>query len=186
MKIKPKVKFRYNSSYFTQFTWLIWRQLLNTMRDPMASRIMFIQSIVMGVFLGFTYFQQKNDQESIQNKNGLCFLILMQACLSYLFGVASHYHDQWNVTIREIRNNIYSVNCYFLAKVTNITLYKNLILSQFFLKTLAELPQNLLFPTITITIIYWLANLNSDYNVYFIITSIIVMASNTAVGFGKY
>jgi hypothetical protein len=87
------------------------------MREPMATRIMFIQSIVMGIFLGFTYFQLKNDQTSIQNKSGLCFLMLMQACLCYLFGVASHYHDQWNVTIREVKNNIYSVNCYFIAKV---------------------------------------------------------------------
>ncbi len=51
-------------------------------------------------------------------------------------------------------------------------------------KTLAEVPQNILFPSFTITIIYWLSNLNPNYDVYFIITSIIVMASNAAVGFG--
>ena len=44
---------------------------------------------VTGLFLGFTYYQQKNDQASIQNKNGLLFMLLMQICLTYLFGVAS-------------------------------------------------------------------------------------------------
>ncbi len=105
------------------------------MREPMATRIMFIQSIVMGIFLGFTYFQLKNDQTSIQNKSGLCFLMLMQACLCYLFGVASHYHDQWNVTIREVKNNIYSVNCYFIAKVFIIIISKwNEIIKWYFIK----------------------------------------------------
>lgn len=92
----------------------------------------------------------------------------MQSCLTYLFGVASHFHDQWNVTIREIKNNVYSVNCYFLAKV------------------IAEVPQNILFPTFTVTIIYWLSNLNPNFNVYAIITSIVVMASNASVGFGTF
>jgi hypothetical protein len=112
-----KLKYRYVASYLKQFIWLLWRQMLNTKREPVATRIMFVQSIILGLFLGFTYFQLSNDQISIQNKNGLCFLILMQSCLTYLFGVASHFHDQWNVTIREIKNNVYSVNCYFLAKV---------------------------------------------------------------------
>ena len=128
------------------------------MREPMATRIMFIQSIVMGIFLGFTYFQLKNDQTSIQNKSGLCFLMLMQACLCYLFGVASHYHDQWNVTIREVKNNIYSVNCYFIAKVFILIISKiiNYFFLTKFLKTIAEVPQNILFPVFTVTIIYWL------------------------------
>ena len=112
-----KLKYRYVASYLKQFIWLLWRQMLNTKREPVATRIMFVQSIILGLFLGFTYFQLSNDQISIQNKNGLCFLILMQSCINYLFGVACHFHDQWNVTIREIKNNVYSVNCYFLAKV---------------------------------------------------------------------
>ena len=41
------------------------------------------------MFLGFTYFRQKSDQESIQNINGLLFLTLMQFSLTYIFGVAS-------------------------------------------------------------------------------------------------
>ena len=43
----------------------------------------------IGIFLGFTYFQQGFDQAGVQNKNGLLFMTLMQACLSYLFGTAN-------------------------------------------------------------------------------------------------
>ena len=43
----------------------------------------------IGIFLGFTYFQQGFDQAGVQNKNGLLFMTLMQACLSYLFGAAN-------------------------------------------------------------------------------------------------
>ena len=74
---------------FNQFTWLLWRQTINTIREPFATRILIIQAIAIGIFLGFTYFQQKFDQAGIQNINGLLFMTLMQTCLTYLFGVAN-------------------------------------------------------------------------------------------------
>lgn len=55
----------------------------------------------------------------------------------------------------------------------------------FLAKTLSELPQNIIFPTLTITIIYWLSNIHPDSNVFFTIASFMVIATNTAVGFGK-
>ena len=61
---------------------------------------------------------------------------------------------------------MYSVIIYYLAK------------------TLSELPQNILFPSITITIVYWLVNIHSSQNVFFQILFILVLASNTAVGYG--
>ena len=99
---------RFQASYCCQFFYLFWRQLKSTIREPFATRILFAQSVVIifilryyqnkfdfvliqliGLFLGFTYYQLGNDQASIQNKSGLLFIMLMQACLSYLFGVAN-------------------------------------------------------------------------------------------------
>lgn len=67
-----------------------------------------------------------------------------------------------------MKNRIYSVLIYYLAKV------------------LSEVPQNIIFPTITITIIYWLAYIHPEATVYFTITSLMVVATNTAVGFGTF
>ncbi|RNA33868.1 white isoform X1 [Brachionus plicatilis] len=159
---------RYESSYFTQFVWLFWRQLLNTIREPLATRILIVQSIVIGLFLGFTYYQLGFDQAGIQNKNGLLFITLMQSCLSYLFGAASQIHYQWQVTYRDSKNRVYSVLIYFIAKI------------------FSELPQNIIFPALTITIIYWLAGVHPDITVYFTILLLLIMASNTAVGFGTF
>ena len=67
---------------------------------------------ITGFFLGFTYYQQTNDQASIQNKNGLLFMLLMQICLTYLFGVAS---------VSKRLNWSWSYKSYFLtdAKIFN-------------------------------------------------------------------
>ena len=46
------------------------------------------------------------------------------------------------------------------------------------------MPQNILFPFMTTTIIYWLANVNPDPNVFFMIALILVLTSNAAVGYG--
>ena len=37
---------------------------------------------VIGLFLGFTYYQLNNDQSSIQNKNGLLFTVIMHVSLA--------------------------------------------------------------------------------------------------------
>jgi hypothetical protein len=88
-KYKSTSSKSYTTTYFIQFLWLIWRQIKNTLREPLATRIIILQSILIGFFLGFTYFQLKTDQSSVQNKNGLLFMILMQTCLAYLFSTAS-------------------------------------------------------------------------------------------------
>nr|UOU03358.1 ATP-binding cassette subfamily G-like 7 [Brachionus rubens] len=159
---------RYESTYFTQFVWLFWRQLLSTLREPLATRILIVQSIVFGLFLGFTYYQITFDQAGIQNINGLLFITLMQSCLSYLFGAANQIHNQWQVTYRDSKNRVYSVLIYFIAKI------------------FSELPQNIIFPAITITIIYWLGGIYPDAVVFFTILALLILSTNAAVGFGTF
>lgn len=48
------------------------------------------------------------------------------------------------------------------------------------------MPQNIIFPGLTVTIIYWLAGIHPDASVYFTIVALLIMASNTAVGFGTF
>lgn len=81
----------YSTSFLIQFLWLLWRQFRSSLRDSMTTRIQFIQSVGIGLFLGFTYFQIENDQSSVQDKNGLIFMVLMQAVIAYIFAVANVY-----------------------------------------------------------------------------------------------
>ena len=80
---------RSNASFLLQFVMLMWRACLNQMRESFATRIMGLQSVLIGLFLGFTYFQLPSNQSSIQNKNGLLFLLLMQISLACIFSSAS-------------------------------------------------------------------------------------------------
>ena len=77
------------------------------------------------------------------------------------------FHELWSITYRDTKNRVYSVLIYFLAK------------------TFSELPQNIIFPSITISIVFWLANIHPSYTVFFQILLILVFASNAAVGYGK-
>jgi ABC-type multidrug transport system permease subunit len=50
----------------------------------------------------------------------------------------------------------------------------------------SKLPKHIIFPAITLTIAYWLANVNPSVQAYFTITFIVVIAANTSVGFGTF
>jgi hypothetical protein len=50
----------------------------------------------------------------------------------------------------------------------------------------SKLPKHVLFPAITLTTAYWLANVNPSVQAYFTITFIVVVAANTSVGFGTF
>jgi hypothetical protein len=79
----------YYAPFLVQFYWLLWRQFKSSLRESLATRVKLIQSIAIGLFLGFTYFQIKDDQSSVQDKNGLVFSTLMQAVITYIFAVAN-------------------------------------------------------------------------------------------------
>jgi hypothetical protein len=49
-----------------------------------------------------------------------------------------------------------------------------------------KIPQNIIFPSITSTIIYWISNLNSSVPMFFITCAIIVLTANISVGFGTF
>jgi hypothetical protein len=49
-----------------------------------------------------------------------------------------------------------------------------------------KVPQNIIFPSITGTIIFWLSNMNPSITVYFITCAVVVLTANISVGFGTF
>lgn len=97
----------YRTSFFTQFFWLMWRNIVAMTRDTASTRILLIQSVVyidqshfkirivrnlfnvslkcIGIMYGLIFYKIEYNQEGIQNINALVFLSVIYACVIYLF-----------------------------------------------------------------------------------------------------
>jgi hypothetical protein len=70
-----------------------------------------------------------------------------------------------------------------ITKLCNLISTNSSVINHFYF---LKLPKHIVFPALTLTCAYWLANVNPDAQVYFTIMFIIIVAGNTAVGFGKF
>ncbi|CAF1149679.1 unnamed protein product, partial [Brachionus calyciflorus] len=53
-------------------------------------------------------------------------------------------------------------------------------------KLLAELPKFIIFPAIFVSIVYWMAGLNSDFIKFALCVLTVILVANSAVSFGSF
>ncbi len=93
------------------------------------------------------------------------------------------------ITRRETKGRIYSIVIYYIAKtLAEVLLSHNYTLLCIFNSSwwLFKLPQNIIFPIVTTTITFWLANIHPSFWVYIKMIAIITLTANASVGFGKF
>lgn len=106
--VQKKKKSRYATNSWTQFRWLIWRNFINTLKNPFEIRLqiglalvslnIYIYSLFclflcrfniqfLGVVLGLLYLRLPYDQTAIQNFNSVMFLIIINTTFGNIFAV---------------------------------------------------------------------------------------------------
>ncbi|VDK47253.1 unnamed protein product [Anisakis simplex] len=96
---------------------LFMRALLDNWRNPSLVRAKMIQKCVMGIFLGFLYFQTDMTQDGVINIKGALFYYISELTYSTLFGIQSFMPGDFPLLVREYHDGIYPVACYYIAKV---------------------------------------------------------------------
>jgi hypothetical protein len=62
---------------------------------------------MLATIFGLIYLQQGNDQISVQNINGVLFLVITNASFSYLFAVLNSFPAELPVALKEHSNGMY-------------------------------------------------------------------------------
>ncbi|XP_076326281.1 eye pigment precursor family transporter white isoform X2 [Tachypleus tridentatus] len=106
----------YKASWFTQVRAVGWRSFLSFSREPLLTTIRFAQTIFMAVLLGAIYWNQDLTQESVQNINGVLFLLLTNMTFQNMFGVINVFCEELPVFLREHWNGMYRTDVYFRCK----------------------------------------------------------------------
>lgn len=168
MDIYPQSTSAYKTNIFTQFRWLFWRDTLSSLRNPIETRITFIQTSVIALMFGLIYFQLDLDQLGIQNINGVLFLLLLNSSFSNLFPVLNSFLPLVTLLLRENKNGMYRVISFFLSR------------------SLVDLPKLIIGPILFCTIVYWMADLNNDFDKFCVACGIVVLGAVTAVSLGLF
>eukprot|EP00796_Vickermania_ingenoplastis_P001340 gene1340-781_t len=154
------------TSMLNQFFLLMERAWRMYLRDPTSFYGRGLTTLFFALFIGIFYINVKLNMAGVQDRQGSLYLILMANLLvASTNGIAS-FPAERAVFLQEQANDAYNAYIYYLAKVT------------------AELPWQILFPTIYACVTYFLIHYVREVSAFFISLGIQVVLSNFAYSFG--
>nr|XP_057923955.1 broad substrate specificity ATP-binding cassette transporter ABCG2-like [Doryrhamphus excisus]XP_057923956.1 broad substrate specificity ATP-binding cassette transporter ABCG2-like [Doryrhamphus excisus] len=112
----PSRTITYNTSFLTQFRWVLKRTFRDLMLNPQTSIAQVAVTLFLAVVVGAIFFNVQEDQSGIQNRFGALFFITVNQCFSSLSS-AELFILQRKLFIHEYISGYYRLSVYFLSKV---------------------------------------------------------------------
>jgi len=156
----------YTAPFSVQFLTLTKRSWLTTLRDVALTKARFGQAIVIGLLIGLIYLRIPDNQKSIQNLTGVMFFIMVNQSMGGVFGVLQTFGLELPMFHREYQAGMYTPGSFFLSR------------------TMSEVPFQLFFPCLFVSVTYWMVGFNPDVDRFFTFMFIIVLTSNAAFSLG--
>uniref|UniRef100_A0A8C1VET9 ATP-binding cassette, sub-family G (WHITE), member 2d n=1 Tax=Cyprinus carpio TaxID=7962 RepID=A0A8C1VET9_CYPCA len=153
----------YNSSFFHQLRWVLWRTFWNLMLNPQTSVAQLAVTTLMAAIVGAIFYGVKDDQSGIQNRFGVLFFITTNQCFSTL-SAAELFITERKLFIHEYTSGYYRVSVYFLSKI------------------LSDIITQRTVPTILFTcVVYFMIGLKPTVAAFFIFMLTVILVSCAAV-----
>ncbi|XP_061524991.1 broad substrate specificity ATP-binding cassette transporter ABCG2 [Phycodurus eques] len=106
----------YNTSFLTQFRWVLKRTFQNLLLNPQTSIAQVAVTLFLALVVGAIFFNVQEDQSGIQNRFGALFFITVNQCFSSLSS-AELFISERKLFIHEYISGYYRVSVYFLSKI---------------------------------------------------------------------
>lgn len=169
--VKVRTGNPYKATWCGQFRALLWRSFITNSREPMITRIKLSQTITVALLLGIVYWSQPNeqgqyDQKAIMNINGAIFILIINLTFMNIFSVVNTFCSELSIFLREHNDGMYRVDTYFLSKQA------------------AELPFQILMPTVLVMILYQMIGFNSSMESYLLFLFVSNLIANCGISFG--
>ena len=158
----------YTVGWCAQFSALIWRGWLSVIREPKLIKVRLFQTIFIATLIGFLYHGQNLNQDGIVNINGVLFYMVTNLTYSNIFAVINVFCNELPLFLREHHNGMYRTDVYFLTK------------------NLAEMPIFILIPLFTLSISYFLINLNPLVTKFLVAVGILELMTQTVISYGYF
>ena len=155
----------YQSSFWRQLKWLLWRSFLSSSRNPVHSSGLLLKSVVPAIILGLLFFRLEQKPEIVQNLNAISFAILTTVSYTNAFVILAIFPTEFQVFLKEHRRRLYGTSAYYIARF------------------LSELPFFIVMPWLFTTVIYILVGIDGSLLTYLSYCAFTILAANAAVGF---
>lgn len=106
----------YNTSFCTQFRWVLHRTFLNLALNPQTSVAQVLVTAFLALIVGALFFDAPFNSTGIQNRFGALFFITVNQCFSSLSS-AELFITERKLFVHEYISGYYRVSVYFLSKV---------------------------------------------------------------------
>ena len=100
---------KYSAPFMKQFYYLFIRAMKNIMRLPITSYVRVLSYILVSIMIFLVFGQLGTTVQSIQNRNGVLYMVLSVIIINSLQGVVLIFPDEKPVFLREQGENLYSV-----------------------------------------------------------------------------
>lgn len=149
----------YASSWFYQFGQLSWRSWTNTLREKANNIALLGQTIIFSLLVGFVWLKAggADSGKPLQSIAGFLYFIVINQAFSGMFGVLFLFPTERAVVLKERGSRMYQVGAYFWSK------------------TLTELPRNLMVNFIFAVISYFMVDLRTGGDYFFIYYCVLVL-----------
>lgn len=158
------------SSFDRQFLFLIKRAGLNLIRDRMILGVKAIQTVVIALLLGLVYFNvgssEKSPESQIQDREGALYFLILNQFMGSSMGILSIFSREKIIFLREHKLGYYKLAAYFLSKVV------------------IELPYQIFFPMLLVTITYYMVGFRQDLQYFFTLMLIAVLTALNGMAMG--
>uniref|UniRef100_A0A3Q1GVL8 ATP-binding cassette, sub-family G (WHITE), member 2a n=1 Tax=Acanthochromis polyacanthus TaxID=80966 RepID=A0A3Q1GVL8_9TELE len=106
----------YNTSFLTQFRWVLKRTFRNLMLNPQTSVAQIAVTLFLALVIGAIFFDAKMDKSGVQNRFGALFFVTVNQCFSSLSS-AELFISERKLFTHEYISGYYRVSVYFLSKI---------------------------------------------------------------------
>ena len=155
-----------NNTWLTECRILLTRNMKDQSRDLMTLFAMVVQTAVLFVLIGFTFFQLPYTQSGIQSRVGVLFFIPVNAVFSVIQPLITLFPLERAIIVRERYASTYRVSAVFVAKAISL------------------LPFRLAITLVYGLGLYYVVGLNPGARQYFIFQGILIDSVFAAQGLG--
>uniref|UniRef100_A0A671UQ64 ATP-binding cassette, sub-family G (WHITE), member 2a n=1 Tax=Sparus aurata TaxID=8175 RepID=A0A671UQ64_SPAAU len=113
---RPSRTITYNTSFLTQFKWVLKRTFRNLMLNPQTSVAQVAVTLFLALVVGAIFFDVQLDGSGQQNRFGALFFITVNQCFSSMSS-AELFITERKLFIHEYISGYYRVSVYFLSKI---------------------------------------------------------------------
>lgn len=172
---------------------LVKREFLQNFRNPMFFKVRIFQTIVFSCFVGILFFQMKNDQIGVQNKNGALFFIIINQIMSNTFSTIQTFPQSLKNFNYDYQRKKYPLINYYIVK-TSIDIPFQIFNTALFglLSVYITDITDKIFQFVSILVVialtaasfgYFLSTLSKDTNVSLVITNLFILPMMLTSGF---